>query len=248
MSENRLDRGFKNVLNQYGVDFLFNRITKKGGLIQRIGSADAYSTTSGISEEEFILLRELAKLEKNVKINASRRRRAKLTTGVQSLDALLEGGVETGKIVQVVGEPGSGKTQLLMQLCVTAQLGKQSGGLGSGVLYLDFKGDIDVNRVSAVLKRFGVDESGLDAVSYACTFERDPEIFAEAVDSMRNTGKRVLLVDGGYLPYAFAGGRRAQFASNAEYTRLLIGLARPVRELGLAVVMAEPSVGFVPLP
>ena len=39
-------------------------------------------------------------------------------TGCNSLDSLLDGGIEAGAITQVYGPPGSGKTQLCHTLCV----------------------------------------------------------------------------------------------------------------------------------
>ncbi len=42
-----------------------------------------------------------------------------LSTGSQSLDQLLGGGVETGSITEIFGEFRTGKTQLCHTLCVT---------------------------------------------------------------------------------------------------------------------------------
>ena len=63
---------------------------------------------------------ELVELRKNVR---------KLTTGCNSLDTLLGGGVETQSLTELYGEFGSGKSQLCHQLCVTVQLAEAQGGL-----------------------------------------------------------------------------------------------------------------------
>ncbi|MGB9706263.1 MAG: helix-hairpin-helix domain-containing protein, partial [Pyrobaculum sp.] len=53
----------------------------------------------------------------------------RISTGVRALDELLGGGVETRAVTEVVGEFGSGKTQLCHQLAVMVQLPEDRGGL-----------------------------------------------------------------------------------------------------------------------
>ncbi|MEM5867451.1 MAG: DNA repair and recombination protein RadA, partial [Candidatus Aenigmatarchaeota archaeon] len=50
------------------------------------------------------------------------KKRLRCTTGSKALDNLLGGGIETQAITELVGQYGSGKTQLCLMLCVTAQL------------------------------------------------------------------------------------------------------------------------------
>ena len=42
------------------------------------------------------------------------------------------GGLLTSGLTEIVGESGAGKTQLCMQLCLTAQLPRHCHGIGSG--------------------------------------------------------------------------------------------------------------------
>lgn len=91
-----------------------------------------------------------------------------------ALDHALHGGIHLGELTEVAGSPGAGKTQLLMQLAVSAFLPKLFGGLGSTpcadpafspwrrrfvqdgdaaesmnrsrVLYIDTEGSFSVNR------------------------------------------------------------------------------------------------------
>lgn len=60
----------------------------------------------------------------------------KLTLGCRILDRLLGGGIPTETITEIVGEAGIGKTQLALQLLLTAQLPIRRGGLGGASLYL----------------------------------------------------------------------------------------------------------------
>jgi len=49
-----------------------------------------------------------------------------IRTGCKELDAVLEGGIETGAITEMYGEFRSGKTQLCHTLCVTCQVRKEA--------------------------------------------------------------------------------------------------------------------------
>ena len=58
--------------------------------------------------------------------------RVALSTGCEVLDTLLGGGLLSRALTELSGESASGKTQFCLQLCVTAQLGRDLGGLGAG--------------------------------------------------------------------------------------------------------------------
>jgi len=58
----------------------------------------------------------------------------------QSLDVLLGGGVALAELTEIVGRPGSGKTQLTMQLCVDARLPSKYGGVEGSVVVIDAEG------------------------------------------------------------------------------------------------------------
>jgi len=52
----------------------------------------------------------------------------KLTTGIPEFDRIING-IECGSITQIFGEFGTGKSIIAQQLCVTAQLPENKGGL-----------------------------------------------------------------------------------------------------------------------
>ncbi|CAD2215581.1 Rad51/AAA domain containing protein, putative [Angomonas deanei] len=80
----------------------------------------------------------------------------RLTTFSKSLDTLLGGGIPLHTLTEVCGPPGVGKTQLLLQLCVSAALSPQLGGLDGGTLYIDTEGSVAGERL---------EEMGVAAVS-----------------------------------------------------------------------------------
>lgn len=55
-------------------------------------------------------------------INQRRAELIYLTTGSRELDKLLNGGIETGSLTELIGEFRTGKTQLCHTLAVTCQL------------------------------------------------------------------------------------------------------------------------------
>ena len=91
----------------------------------------------------------------------SRKNMAKITTGAQSLDSLLGGGIETGAMTELYGEFRTGKTQIAHQLCVTCQLPKSEGGLREDsednpvkIVYLDTEGTFRPERILNMAARF----------------------------------------------------------------------------------------------
>lgn len=89
---------------------------------------------------------------------------ARLTTGCAILDSALRGGVPTCGIVEISGESGSGKTQLCLQLSLTAQWPASSCGLAagecvtvrSGLQYKGEGGDIGPNTTTIMNSNINV--------------------------------------------------------------------------------------------
>ena len=87
-----------------------------------------------------------------------RRNMLKITTGSASLDDLFGGGIETSSVTELYGEYRTGKTQLAHQLCVTAQLPRELGGLRVDgpvkVIYIDTEGTFRPERILNMSKRW----------------------------------------------------------------------------------------------
>jgi RecA/RadA recombinase len=52
-----------------------------------------------------------------------------------------------GKITEVCGSAGAGKTQLCMQLCISVQLPTSLGGLSAKAVYIDTEGSFVKSRL-----------------------------------------------------------------------------------------------------
>ncbi|XP_010377856.2 DNA repair protein RAD51 homolog 4 isoform X2 [Rhinopithecus roxellana] len=76
-----------------------------------------------------------------------------LSTGIGSLDKLLDAGLYTGEVTEIVGGPGSGKTQVC--LCVAANV---AHGLQQNILYVDSNGGLTASRLLQLLQTKTQDE------------------------------------------------------------------------------------------
>ncbi|EMD42564.1 DNA repair protein RAD51C, putative [Entamoeba histolytica HM-3:IMSS] len=65
----------------------------------------------------------------------------------QEIDQFLNGGISLGEITQIVGFPGSGKSQLCMQIACNVQLPEEIGGLNSESIYYDSYSQFCISRV-----------------------------------------------------------------------------------------------------
>ncbi|MFX1298311.1 MAG: hypothetical protein ACFFD2_26085, partial [Promethearchaeota archaeon] len=77
-----------------------------------------------------------------------------LTTGCKSIDAILDGGLDTQRLYEFYGPNGAGKTNFLHQLICTATLPKNRGGLASDVIYIDAEGNFSTKRLRMIAPEF----------------------------------------------------------------------------------------------
>ncbi|EED21637.1 DNA repair protein (Rad57), putative [Talaromyces stipitatus ATCC 10500] len=68
-----------------------------------------------------------------------------------ALDELLGGGIATGYLTEITGESGSGKTQFLLNLLLTAQLPSPKG-LGRKAIYISTEAPLSTPRLSQILQ------------------------------------------------------------------------------------------------
>jgi DNA repair protein RadA len=85
----------------------------------------------------------------------------KLTWGVDEVDELLGGGVETQSITEVYGEFGAGKSQVTHQLAVNVQLPSEYGGLEGSCIFIDSEDTFRPERIDDMLR--GLPEEAIEA-------------------------------------------------------------------------------------
>lgn len=75
-----------------------------------------------------------------------------LTTGDEIIDETLGGGIRAGCITEIYGVASSGKTQLAMQLALTAQLTEKDGGFDSASLLILTDKPLPIKRLYELSK------------------------------------------------------------------------------------------------
>ena len=122
----------------------------------------------------------------------------RLTTRSKALDALLGGGVESQAILELVGEYGSGKTQICHTLCVTVQLPNGVGGLNGGALYYDTEGTFRPERIVQIANGMDLEpEKILKKIIVGRAFNSDHQILlADKADELvKERGIKLIVVD-----------------------------------------------------
>ncbi|MCX8204744.1 MAG: DNA repair and recombination protein RadA [Candidatus Nezhaarchaeota archaeon] len=122
----------------------------------------------------------------------------KLTTGCRSLDSILDGGLEPAAITEFVGVYGSGKSQIMHQLCVTVQLPEDQGGLGGRAFYIDTERGFSPRRLVSIASRFKLSPEGvLDNVYsvYVVNTDHQVALLDEVERLVSSEGVRLVVID-----------------------------------------------------
>ncbi|KAK6944563.1 LOW QUALITY PROTEIN: DNA recombination and repair protein Rad51-like, C-terminal [Dillenia turbinata] len=102
----------------------------------------------------------------------------KCTLGCPILDRSLAGGIPCKSITEIVAESGSGKTQLCLQLLLTAQLPTPLGGLSASALYIHTEFPFPLRRLRQLANSF---KSSYSNVFASSSFDPCGLIFVHAV-------------------------------------------------------------------
>jgi len=138
---------------------------------------------------KFITAEELAERRKGMK---------KMTTGCSSLDAILDGGLETQSITEFYGEYGSGKSQLCHQLCLAVQLPEEKGGLNGGALIIDTEQVFRPDRIIQIAPRLGLDPKDvLKRIVFAEAINSNHQmiLLENADEVIKENGIRLIVID-----------------------------------------------------
>ncbi|XP_052848598.1 DNA repair protein RAD51 homolog 3 [Drosophila gunungcola] len=71
----------------------------------------------------------------------------KILTGNKALDNHFGGGISLGQIIELIGNSGTGKTTMCLQLCLNVQIPKDAGGLEGSALFIDSRQDFHPDRL-----------------------------------------------------------------------------------------------------
>ncbi len=121
-----------------------------------------------------------------------------LSTGAESFNDLLGGGIETGSITELFGEFGSGKTQIAHQLLVNATRTEEEGGLDGQAMIIDTENSFRPGRVCEIAEARDMDpEETLDNIHVGRAFNSHHQMLLadRALDLGKDNPIRLLVVD-----------------------------------------------------
>jgi len=136
----------------------------------------------------------------------------KLSWGVDEVDELLGGGVETQSITEVYGEFGSGKSQVTHQLSVNVQLPREYGGLEGSAIFVDSEDTFRPERIDDMVR--GLSEEAIEATMV--THDVADEDAADAGDDALVTELVEAILDKIHVAKAFNSNHQILLAEKAQ--------------------------------
>jgi len=142
------------------------------------------------------------------------------TTGLKELDRVLGGGLVSGSVVLVGGDPGIGKSTLLLQLVC---------GLGDEVRCLYVTGEESLQQIGARARRLSLPAENLDCLAETCVEqvlavaeEQQPGLLV--IDSIQTLfSERVESAPGSVSQVRESAAALVRFAKQSNCTMLLVG-------------------------
>ncbi|RDX80062.1 DNA repair protein XRCC3-like protein, partial [Mucuna pruriens] len=187
-------------------------------------------------------------------------RSVKCSVGCPVLDRCLGGGVPCNSVTELVGESGCGKTQLCLQLALSAQLPASRGGLSASSIYIHTEFPFPFRRLRQLSRAFSASHPDL-----SCPDPCD-RVFLRAVHSAHQLVNVIATIET-FLLHSRSRWRpvrllvidsiAALFRSDFENTgsdlrrrsslffRISGGLRRLAKRFGLAVVVTNQVVDFM---
>ncbi|WP_436934416.1 DNA repair and recombination protein RadA [Halovenus marina] len=136
----------------------------------------------------------------------------KLTWGVEEVDELLGGGVETQSITEVYGEFGAGKSQVTHQLAVNVQLPAEYGGLEGSAIFIDSEDTFRPERIDDMLG--GLDDEIIEATMVLHDIAEEDD--ADATDETLYEELLDAILDKIHVAKAFNSNHQILLAEKAQ--------------------------------
>jgi DNA repair protein RadA len=220
-------------------------------VFQLVTKAKKALMDSGVLDKEFCSAEQI--LEKRSQL-------VRFTTGSPVLDTFLKGGIESQALTEVIGEFGSGKSQLCHTLCVTANTNMQTNGGAqklvekiNPIIFVDTENTFRPERVHQIAEARGLDHEEIMKKIFVCRIHNSAQL--EAV--IKNLGKyieqyeaRLVIIDSIIsLHRAEYSGRETLAERQQRLNIMLHKLVRLAEIYNVAVVytnqvQSQPGVPF----
>lgn len=176
----------------------------------------------------------------------------RVSTGSSDFDSLLGGGIQTMSITEVFGEFRTGKTQLCLTACITAQLSEEAGGCNGKTAFIDTEGTFRPERLREIAPRFSLDpEKALENVIFARAYNSEHQsdlLTALSLKFSEEPGAyRLLVVDSIISLFRTDFSGRGELGERQQkLNQFLARLMRIAEEYNIAVLitnqmMADPG-------
>jgi DNA repair protein RadA len=164
-------------------------------------------------------------------------------TGSPDLNRILGGGIETGAITELIGEFGSGKTQLCFTLSVLAQQPVEQGGFAGKVCVIDTEGTFIPERIKQIAEARGIDATTIlqnVLIARAYNSEHQTILIKNLPQVVQKNNVKIVIVDSmiGHFRGEFIG--RGTLADRQQRIgACLAALLRVAEAFNLAVVLTN---------
>lgn len=243
-------------LSNHGINANDIEKLKDAGIwsIESLGAASKKSLTQikGLSEQKVEKLKVIARKLFNDKFQSAatlayqRQSIVRINTGSEPLNAMLQGGIESGSLTEVYGEFRTGKTQLMHTLAVTAQMPIEDGGGAGKVMYIDTEGTFRPERIEQICERFKIDyQAVLENIAYAKAnnTEHQQELLVSAAALLSEDHFSLIIVDSATNLFRTEfEGRGELSARQMALGKFLRHLAKLANEFGSAVIVSNQVV------
>ena len=172
-----------------------------------IGESSAADIIQSAREEA-----DIGGFESGAAVLERREQIGKLTWGVDEVDDLLGGGVETQSITEVYGEFGSGKSQVTHQLVVNVQLPKEHGGLEGSAIFMDSEDTFRPERIDDMVR--GLPDDAIEGAMELHEVADEGE--ADATDEQLLSDLTEAMLDKIHVAKAFNSNHQILLAEKAQ--------------------------------
>lgn len=153
-----------------------------------------------------------------------------ISTGSESFDNLMKGGIGVEYLTEAYGLSSSGKTQLAFQLCANAQLPKDKGGAENGnqVIFIDVEETFRADRIRTMAEANGQDPDEVLSNIHVTrpTDLSDQELAISEARQLDLDQVALIVID------SMVGHVRSEFEGREEYGERADRLGNMLAELG----------------